>query len=328
MSLTDMVVNRIRKDMNRSDSRRINGQTPPAGVSVAEYAYVGDGDPMHTLNVYRPAGEESVLPLIVDIHGGAWVYGDKELNKYYCMYLASKGYCVVGISYRLAPETDLYGQVQDIFAALNFVAEHAREMKCDTDGFMLTGDSAGGHLSSLALCVMFNADLARRCGVNVPVDMRVTCLVMSHPVCEVHAVLRRKNLSPSRFGRTFQLLFEKVLFGKKPKKNPLYRYSSFGEYSQGTAFPYVMMIGCERDIYVRHTLYLAREFSRLQEQGRCEKFLLDFVKEEDETHRLGHVYNIMRWEWKESERVNNLSLAFFDESRAMHAECGAREKAE
>ena len=89
----------VRYDTKRHDDVRIARQTPPAGAEVREYDYLPDGDPMHKLNFYRPEGREGVLPLIVNVHGGAWVYGDKDLNKYYCMYLASKGYCVMGMSF-------------------------------------------------------------------------------------------------------------------------------------------------------------------------------------------------------------------------------------
>ena len=85
----------MRWDTGRHDRARIASQTPPPGVSVREYVYLDDGDPMHKLNVYRPEGESGTLPLIVNVHGGAWAYGDKDLNAYYCMYLASKGFCVV-----------------------------------------------------------------------------------------------------------------------------------------------------------------------------------------------------------------------------------------
>lgn len=73
--------------------------------------------PMHTLNLYRPLGAEGPLPVVVDIHGGGWMYGDRELNRAYCMYLASQGWAVMGMSYRLLPEVDLRGQVQDVLPA-------------------------------------------------------------------------------------------------------------------------------------------------------------------------------------------------------------------
>ena len=67
------------------------------------------------------------LPTVVDIHGGGWMYGDRHLNRSYCMYLASRGYAVMGMSYRLVPEVTVAGQVQDVFASLRWLAEHGSE---------------------------------------------------------------------------------------------------------------------------------------------------------------------------------------------------------
>lgn len=304
----------VRYDTKRHDDVRIARQTPPAGAEVREYDYLPDGDPMHKLNFYRPEGREGVLPLIVNVHGGAWVYGDKDLNKYYCMYLASKGYCVMGMSYRLAPDTDIGGQISDVFAALNFVAENAAKLGCDTDGIMLTGDSAGGHLASLAACIILSPQLAEAYGVHVP-DVSVACVAMSHPVCEIHSVFRRRDCEPARFCRLPQHVFDNVLFGRRPRRHPLYGLSAFTEYTDGLSLPPVMLIGCERDVYTRHTQYLAALLSSMEKEGRCEKFVLDFVKAADESRKLRHVYNIVHYEWPESVRVNDASLAFFDESR-------------
>lgn len=315
MCLEKLAAAYIRYDTGRHDRVRIASQTPPAGVGAEEYAYLPDGDSMHILNFYRPEGADAgkKLPLIVNIHGGAWVYGDKDLNKYYCMYLASKGFCVTGMSYRLMPDVTLKEQVQDVFAALNWTADNAARLGADVSEVMLTGDSAGGHLASLALAAMLSPGLAERYGVKVP-DMNVRCLVMSHPVCEVHSVLRGKDNGPARHGKLVQHVFDRLLFGPKPRGNAVYGASAFTEYSEGVTFPPVMLIGCERDVYARHSLFLADEFAKLEKEGRCPRFLFDFVKADDETRRLRHVYNIVRYEWAESCRVNDLSLAFFRES--------------
>lgn len=84
---------------------------------------------------------------MVDIHGGGWMYGDRQLNRNYCMYLASRGYAVMGMSYRLVPEVTVAGQVQDVFASLHWLAEHSTEYGFDLSRVLLTGDSAGGHLT-------------------------------------------------------------------------------------------------------------------------------------------------------------------------------------
>lgn len=323
MLIAKLFAKYVRYDTKRHDDVRIARQTPPAGAEVREYDYLSDGDPMHKLNIYRPEGNRDTLPLIVNVHGGAWVYGDKDLNKYYCMDLASKGYCVVGMSYRLAPETDIGGQISDVFAALEFVCDNADKFGCDTRGIMLTGDSAGGHLASLAVCIMLDPSLAKAYGVRVP-DMSAACLTMSHPVCEVHSVFRRRDCEPAPFCRLPQHIFDNVLFGKRPRRNPLYGVSAFTEYTKGLRLPPVMLIGCERDVYTRHTQYLAKLLSAMEKEGRCEKFVLDFVKTADESRKLRHVYNIVHYEWPESARVNDASLVFFDECRAREKGRGDR----
>ena len=66
----------------RRDAVRLAAQTPPQGVEVREgLPYLDDGHPMHTLNLYRPAGVSGPLPTVVDIHGGGWMYGDRQLNR-------------------------------------------------------------------------------------------------------------------------------------------------------------------------------------------------------------------------------------------------------
>lgn len=104
MTCAEKVARGMARSMAKNDAKHKAGQTLPKGVDVEEYVYIDDGDNMHKLNVYRPSNIKNTLPLIIDIHGGAWVYGDKELNKGMCMYYASLGYCVAGMSYRLVPD--------------------------------------------------------------------------------------------------------------------------------------------------------------------------------------------------------------------------------
>ncbi|CAH0121555.1 hypothetical protein PAE9249_04086 [Paenibacillus sp. CECT 9249] len=150
------------EQVRKQDLARIARQTPTPGVGEdVDLAYLDDGDPMHLLDIYYPAGTKGLLPTIVDIHGGGWMYGDKELNKYYCLYLAAQGFAVANISYRLLPNTDLLGQVQDIFAALHWLEKHGSQHHCDLSRFYICGDSAGGHLTGPGLPLACN--LAPNC---------------------------------------------------------------------------------------------------------------------------------------------------------------------
>ena len=103
--LTRMLIEKKWRENGRKDALRLARQPRPEGVAAeAGLAYLPDGDPMHTLNLYRPEGAQGPLPTVVDIHGGGWMYGDRELNRNYCMALAAQGYAVMGMSYRLLPQ--------------------------------------------------------------------------------------------------------------------------------------------------------------------------------------------------------------------------------
>ena len=76
--------------------------------------YLGDYDPMHVLNLYYPKDYDGSrkLKTVIDIHGGGWLYGTVDLSERYLGWIASQGYAVMGMNYRLLRETDLGGLVQ------------------------------------------------------------------------------------------------------------------------------------------------------------------------------------------------------------------------
>ena len=313
MTFAEKVAKNMAKSMKKHDEKHKSGKPLPKGAEVREYAYLPDGHEMHKLNVYRPKDVNGVLPLIIDIHGGAWIYGDKDLNKGMCMYLAAQGYCVVGMSYRLIPEVTLEDQVRDIFDSLHFIARHAREWGADTSHVMLTGDSAGGHLSSLSLCICLSARLREIYGVTAP-EMHFDCLVMSHPVCEVHSIMRAKDFSPSPHFAWFQREFEPLLFGSDPGSSKIYNFASFTQYSRGLTLPPVMIIGCERDIYGKHSKFLSAYIEKMVREGRCKRFVFDYIDKASERDKLCHVYEVMYPDLPDSQRALTAALDFFCES--------------
>lgn len=178
--LTRTLIRRKWESNRRLDSIRLAHQPLPTGVEVLEgLPYLSSGHSMHTLNLYLPLGIDGPLPVIVDIHGGGWMYGDRELNRAYCMYLASQGWAVMGMSYRLLPEVDLLGQVQDIFASFHWLEHHAEAYCLDLDRLCLTGDSAGGHLTGLAACIQLDPFLQALYGVD-PLSHPFRALAIAH----------------------------------------------------------------------------------------------------------------------------------------------------
>ena len=139
----------IRKQFQEGDEIRDAGLMTPDDIErFDDIAYGADPD-WQMLDVYRPKGAELPLPVIVSIHGGAWVYGDKERYQWYCMSLAQRGFVVVNFTYRLAPEFQFPASMEDTCAVFAWTVEHIAEYGGDAEHVFVVGDSAGGHMLGL-----------------------------------------------------------------------------------------------------------------------------------------------------------------------------------
>ena len=113
--------------------------------------YVGDGIYRHKLDVLvRRDDPPSGAPVLVFIHGGAWVMGDKREQGLAMLHeLAQRGWVCVAINYRLSPKATWPDQIVDCKRALAWVREHVAEFGGDPSFVAVSGGSAGGHLCAL-----------------------------------------------------------------------------------------------------------------------------------------------------------------------------------
>jgi acetyl esterase/lipase len=120
-------------------------------VEVLRDLRYGPHGAFNTLDVYRRADLTGPAPTLVHVHGGSWMHGRKERQaKPLTWHLASQGWVVVSINYRLSPTATFPDHLDDVKAAVGWVRNHAGELGVDPDFVVLTGGSAGGHLASLA----------------------------------------------------------------------------------------------------------------------------------------------------------------------------------
>jgi acetyl esterase/lipase len=114
--------------------------------------YWGDAHPRHRLDVYRSRlVQREKAPVMLYVHGGGWVIGDKrEQGKPMMFELVARGWVCVAINYRLSPKAEWPDHIVDVKRALAWVKQHVAEYGGDPDFLAISGGSAGGHLCALA----------------------------------------------------------------------------------------------------------------------------------------------------------------------------------
>lgn len=137
---------KIREMFGRGDDARDAGLATPETVERFDNLPYGPDPRWQVLDVYRPKDRQGeVLPVIVSVHGGGWVYGDKERYQFYCMSLTRYGFGVVNFTYRLAPEYKYPAPIEDTNLVMTWLAAYGAEYGLDTGRVFAVGDSAGAH---------------------------------------------------------------------------------------------------------------------------------------------------------------------------------------
>lgn len=103
-----------------------------------------------TAEVYVPHGE-GPFPVILYIHGGAWAVGSTEGVRRKTMRLAEQGFVVVNLDYSLAPERPFPNAPEDVVYAARWITQNIALFKGDAGRLVISGDSAGGNLSAVAV---------------------------------------------------------------------------------------------------------------------------------------------------------------------------------
>lgn len=259
--------------INDGDAKKHEKQTPPVVEEVKDIPYLDDGNRYHLLDVYYPENTTEKLPVIIDIHGGGWMYADKNLNEYYCKSLADRGFVVFNISYRLVPDVTVNEQIQDCALALKWIGENMADYPCDTENIMLTGDSAGGQLAAYSAVLIQSPEL-REIFDTVDPGLDITALLLTSPVA---------NMKDGAMS-----VYTKALWGKNYKNKPTYEYMNLDEIIDYAKMPPTYLITSSGDSMAHsQTLHTAE---MLESKG-VEVVLKDYEKFNGKS--LPHVFSVL-----------------------------------
>jgi acetyl esterase/lipase len=142
--------------------------------------YAGNQNPRQMMDVFLPKQRmsEKPLPVVVFIHGGGWIGGDRKGYAGAAANLVSTGkYVAVSVGYRMSNEAKWPAQIHDCKAAIRYVRGHAKEWNIDPERIGATGASAGGHLVTLLGVTEGVKELEGELGEFRDQKSSVTCVV-------------------------------------------------------------------------------------------------------------------------------------------------------
>ena len=149
------------------------------------------------LYVSRNASATALAPTIIYIHGGGWMGGDKNGSILRLLPYLEMGWSAVNVEYRGGPAT-APAAVEDCRCALRWVIRNAPKYNLDVNKLVVTGESAGGHLSLTTGMLPVSAGLDRQCSdpAESKAELKVAAIINWYGVTDVVDVFEGANQQP------------------------------------------------------------------------------------------------------------------------------------
>ena len=269
-----LVAKWIRYNWAKGDKKRDAGLTTPEDILRKDHISYGM-DKMNVLDVYRPKAAKGKLPVIVSVHGGGWVYGDKELYQHYCMSLAQRGFAVVNFTYRLSPEHKFPCHLKDTVKVFKWVLSNAEQYEFDVENIFAVGDSAGGHILSLFCALCVNPEYAAKYSFKAPEGFVPKAVALN---CGVYDLKMEMQSSSSTI-----TLMKKYILPRKGTEEELEEISVVNYIT--SQFPPCYIMTSNDDFLKQQPGPLMEKLDQAQVP-----YVYKFYG--DENHKLGHVFHL------------------------------------
>lgn len=119
-----------------------------------------------------PNSGDKKLPVMLYIHGGGFVAGDKHHRRAISRWYADMGLFVVNVNYGLCPEYKFPKPVAHLVSALNWIGENAEKYNLDINKIFVSGDSAGAYFACLLACIAADKKIQERLGMNTDLSFK------------------------------------------------------------------------------------------------------------------------------------------------------------
>lgn len=277
--------------LDRWLEKREREQIFPEGVCLtADVPYRNDGAACHKMDIYQPKEGPRPHPVLINLHGGGFLLGRKEVNRLFCAGLCLRGFLVFCPEYPLAPGQTLFTVFRDVSAAIDRICEIAPSYGGDTNRLYLCGDSAGAQLCVYLAAMQNVPELARAAGVTPP-RTRIRALG-----------LQSGMFYTDRFDK-IGLFLPNSIYGKGWRKHPFRPYINPEHPALLRGLPPCFLVTAKGD-FLRH--YSQKFAAALRQSGNPLQFL-----DLEADHDLPHAFAAMIPETPEAQTANTAMAAFF-----------------
>ena len=161
------------------------------------------------LDVYQARGAGAPNPTLMYIHGGGWTAGSKESSALTFLPYLEMGWNVVNVEYRMADVAHAPAAVEDCRCALRWIYRNAEQYNFDVDRIVVSGISAGAHLSLTTGMVPASAGLDRQCpgdrnrtwstGTRSMAELQVAAIINWYGITDVVGLMQGPPGSSGNF---------------------------------------------------------------------------------------------------------------------------------
>ena len=274
MSIKSIFYKQREKFEKEAAKRDLEFNFPDNILEYKDISYSNDGLKEHRLDIFRPKDMENViLPVIVNIHGGGLIMGNKEFNRFFCARLSSMGFLVFSVEYRLVPDCMIYEQLSDITMAMNFISDNISLYNGDTEHIYAVGDSGGACLLTYHTAVDNCENVANAANVE-PSHLKINALGLISGM-----------FYTTRFDQ-IGLFLPKYVFGKNYKKGNFAKYVNPEHKDIVTSLPPCFLVTSTNDNLSHYTL----DYEKVLTKYNVPHKLLNFSKDSKLTHAFSVFY--------------------------------------
>lgn len=282
-----------RKDLDIwSKERDMFFAVPDSIEMLQDIPYICNGDERNNIDIFRQRNCKSTLPVIINIHGGGLLMGNKAQNKGFNIWLCEQGFLVYSVEYNLVPDVTVQEQLCEINSAMFFIKNRIEYDGGDIDKVCVVGDSAGAFLAVYCTAIQNSEKLSDAFNI-MPAKL------------DIKAIGLQSGMFYTTKFDEIGLFLPKTLYGKEYKSESFAKYLNPEHKEIISNLPPTYLMTSESDNLKRYTLWFKNALSKnnIEYEFEC------YPENENMSHAFGALYP----ERKESIIANKEMVRFLKE---------------